>query len=422
MIDQDLFPYNLAVVAIMKNEEPYVKEWLDYHLLAGVDHFYIYDNGESEELKKILQPYIDAEFVTYISYPGKVRQLEAYNNAIQRFRFECRYMAVIDVDEFILPKSAPTITEIVDSHLDATTNSAGLEIWCMRFGSSGQEKADYTRGVLERFTRRAEFRKDSLKCIVNPRRVDFFWTTHFPSYFRGVEPVRVHEYEMVVNHYHVKSREEFSLKNKRGHGVFNKDDLYNDFEFYSYDKQANIIVDRDALKYRNTLQAAMTSMGDTIETLMESKKVNYQKIFSKLSDVLTPTLDPKQSLSFFDYKMENFLTCLSLIFRCREKEFIGDNDVEFLLEHTIKAIEKSFSAELIVADADLLLSMLPEILTQSRFITEIHRKFFEKVILEYKQALQLGIKESDDLQAWRKISDLEYILRMLKSFDAYTQN
>ena len=422
MIDKDLFPYNLAVVAIMKNEEPYVKEWLEYHLLMGVDHFYIYDNGESEELKKILKPYIDAEFVTYTPYPGKVRQIEAYNNAIQRFRFECRYMAVIDVDEFIFPKNSSTITEIIDSHLDAPTNSAGLEIWIMRFGSSGHEKADYTKGVLERFTRRAEFHEDSIKCIVNPRRVDFFWTTHFPSYFRGVKPVRVHEYEMVVNHYHVKSREEFSLKNKRGHGVFNKEDLYNDFEFEVYDKQANNIVDRDALKYRNTLQIAMTSMGDTIETLMESKKVDYKKIFGKLSDVLTPTLDPKQPLSFFDYKMENYLICLNLIFSCREKELIGDKDVEFLLEHTINAIDKSLRAKFIIADADLLLSMLPEILTQTKFITKIHRKFFEKVILEYKQALQLGIKENSDLKDWRKISDLEYILRMLKSFDAYTQN
>ena len=57
MVDKNLFLYDLAVVAIMKDEEPYVKEWLDYHLLAGVDHFYIYDNDSKEEFKKILQPW-----------------------------------------------------------------------------------------------------------------------------------------------------------------------------------------------------------------------------------------------------------------------------------------------------------------------------------------------------------------------------
>ena len=31
-VSKNLFLYDLAVVAIMKNEAPYVKEWLDYHL------------------------------------------------------------------------------------------------------------------------------------------------------------------------------------------------------------------------------------------------------------------------------------------------------------------------------------------------------------------------------------------------------
>ena len=38
-VEKNLFLYNLAVVSIMKNEAPYVKEWLDYHILAGVENF-----------------------------------------------------------------------------------------------------------------------------------------------------------------------------------------------------------------------------------------------------------------------------------------------------------------------------------------------------------------------------------------------
>ena len=52
-VDKNLFLYDLAVVAIMKNEAPYVKEWLDYHLLAGVDHFFIYDNETPDNLKEV---------------------------------------------------------------------------------------------------------------------------------------------------------------------------------------------------------------------------------------------------------------------------------------------------------------------------------------------------------------------------------
>ena len=53
-VDKNLFLYDLAVVTIIKNEAPYIKEWLDYHLLAGVNHFYLYDNQDDDEQKKIL--------------------------------------------------------------------------------------------------------------------------------------------------------------------------------------------------------------------------------------------------------------------------------------------------------------------------------------------------------------------------------
>ena len=38
MTDKNLFLYDLAMVAIFKDEGNYLKEWLDYHLLAGVEH------------------------------------------------------------------------------------------------------------------------------------------------------------------------------------------------------------------------------------------------------------------------------------------------------------------------------------------------------------------------------------------------
>ena len=82
-VDKDLFLYDLAVVAIMKNEAPYVKEWLDYHLAAGVNHFYIYDNESPDNFKEVLQPYIDAGIVTYKFYPGAGRQIEAYTEAFK---------------------------------------------------------------------------------------------------------------------------------------------------------------------------------------------------------------------------------------------------------------------------------------------------------------------------------------------------
>ena len=36
--------YNVAICAIFKNEEPYIKEWIEFHKIVGVDHFYLYNN------------------------------------------------------------------------------------------------------------------------------------------------------------------------------------------------------------------------------------------------------------------------------------------------------------------------------------------------------------------------------------------
>ena len=154
--DKNLFMYDFAIVAIMKNEGHYAKEWLDYHLAAGVDHFYIYDNESTDNLKEVLQPYIEAGTVTYTFYPGIGKQIRAYNDAFKNYRFFCRYMAFIDADEFIFPQSKKSIVTVADEIFNEKEDLGGIEVNWQIYGSNFQETADYSKGVLERFTRRAE--------------------------------------------------------------------------------------------------------------------------------------------------------------------------------------------------------------------------------------------------------------------------
>ncbi|MBQ3442569.1 MAG: glycosyltransferase family 92 protein [Selenomonadaceae bacterium] len=57
-VDKNLFLYDLAVVAIFKDEARYLREWLDYHLAAGVEHFYLYNNDSSDDYATVLAPYV----------------------------------------------------------------------------------------------------------------------------------------------------------------------------------------------------------------------------------------------------------------------------------------------------------------------------------------------------------------------------
>ena len=51
--------YTVAVCAIFKNESVFLKEWLEYHLLIGVEHFYLYNNFSEDNYQDILAPYLD---------------------------------------------------------------------------------------------------------------------------------------------------------------------------------------------------------------------------------------------------------------------------------------------------------------------------------------------------------------------------
>ncbi len=104
MVDKDLFLHDLSVVAILKNEGPYLKEWLDYHLLAGVDHFYLYDNESPDNQAEVAAPYVKAGLVDYFFTPGKAAQMFTHYNSVKRFKFFSRYIAIIDGDEFIYPR------------------------------------------------------------------------------------------------------------------------------------------------------------------------------------------------------------------------------------------------------------------------------------------------------------------------------
>ena len=37
--------FYIAAVLIIKNEGPYLREWLEYHKFIGFEHFFIYDNA-----------------------------------------------------------------------------------------------------------------------------------------------------------------------------------------------------------------------------------------------------------------------------------------------------------------------------------------------------------------------------------------
>ena len=65
------YKYNLAVCAIFKDCAPFLKEWIEYHRMLGVEHFYLYDNSSTDHPETVLAHYVSEEVVTVFDWPNK---------------------------------------------------------------------------------------------------------------------------------------------------------------------------------------------------------------------------------------------------------------------------------------------------------------------------------------------------------------
>lgn len=215
--------YYATICAIAKDEEFFIKEWVEYHLLIGFEHIYIYDNNSYVPVSKTLSEYIDSGLATVIDFPrDEDQQRIAYMDCLQKYGNQCKWMAFIDIDEFIVPHSANDIRDILDRYGDY----GGLAIHWKMFGSGGH-KVRPDGGVIKNYDKVVSL-DNHIKSIVQPSKVDKVFTPHNFGYRDGsfcvnedYVPVASHQSYHIsrtvqINHYYYKSLEDFKDKLKRG--------------------------------------------------------------------------------------------------------------------------------------------------------------------------------------------------------------
>lgn len=221
----------LALVVIVKDEAPYIEEWIKFHARQGVTHFIVYDNGSTDNLHEVLKPCTESGLVTYQVMKGKARQLDAYNKAIHDYGRKFKYMGFIDADEFVFTRKNVSLYDFVDEFMHSHPNAGGIGInWCV-FGSNGHLTKP-EGGVLENYTTRLPDASDwnsLIKTICDPLKVFYYGHVHFPAFRKGFHnltengeiitgsksPV-VSFCNIRCNHYVYKSKEEYLAKRMRG--------------------------------------------------------------------------------------------------------------------------------------------------------------------------------------------------------------
>ena len=224
----------LSVVAIVKNESRYLREWLEFQRLMGAEQVYLYDNGSTDTRPNVVAPLVREGFVTPIpwaTFDEEVSpQRHGYAHALCNFGPDFRWMAFIDLDEFLFPVEAPDLVSVLRGYEDCPTVCVP---WFM-FGFSGHDHPAAGL-VIENYTQRAPFppppKCEKLlkwKSIVNPAEVTRISSLHMFEFASGdiggvderrlpVTPDGVGSIPRIsevlrINHYFTRSRQEFQEK------------------------------------------------------------------------------------------------------------------------------------------------------------------------------------------------------------------
>ena len=76
----------LAICAIFQNEASYLKEWIEFHKLQGVEHFYLFNNRSNDQPEKVLDEYVKKGEITLVRWPhiGQVyAQYTCYDHCLK---------------------------------------------------------------------------------------------------------------------------------------------------------------------------------------------------------------------------------------------------------------------------------------------------------------------------------------------------
>ena len=155
--------YKISICGIFKNEGLFLKEWIEYNHMIGVEHFYLYNNNSDDNYIEVLTPYIEKRLVTLIDFPYDHAQIKAYQHFYETYRHETQWVSFLDIDEFFVPISHNSLNEWIKGYEKYPV----IQIYWKMFGTSGLMKHDNNKLVIEQYHVSWKTIYDCGKCLIN---------------------------------------------------------------------------------------------------------------------------------------------------------------------------------------------------------------------------------------------------------------
>ena len=139
----------VAICAIVRNENRYLREWIEWHKGLGVEKFFIYDNGHGndENPRDVIGDNPQVVIMDWRDRDGNT-QCEAYDECYREHGSEFDWMGFIDIDEFV--QSEMPLPDVLN------TLQADVVAFSWRMMTDNGLVHYDPRPVQERFTQPAE--------------------------------------------------------------------------------------------------------------------------------------------------------------------------------------------------------------------------------------------------------------------------
>jgi len=244
------YQYNFAIMAIFKNETMVLKTWLEHYIWQGVDHFYLIDNGSTDEPLSILQSYIDQGIVTYYYRHERFQQAQHYRDVfdLENLKEWCKWLCICDLDEFFFGPEQPLAKE-----LDNFDNYDIINTHSFFYGSDGliNQPEDIRTAIVHRTDDIINGNKYIFKpsIVKDSSEIWIHWLVEPGTYQKktGINSIN-NDTKIRLNHYVVQSLEYFQeVKMTRGDVSTAENENIRTLEVFNYYTKAATISD-DILK------------------------------------------------------------------------------------------------------------------------------------------------------------------------------
>ena len=231
----------IALVAIAKDEDKYLQEWIDHYKKTGFDKIYLYENNYRSKIEDPLMIKIPCD--------GECKQLYAYNHFIQNYGPSYDWAAFFDIDEFLVLKKHLNIKEFINEYGHDTY---ALAINWIFFGNNFIEEYDpNNNSLINRFKMRQKRVNEHIKSIIKIHQNIQMNHPHCPNVnwkdtnnFYGNGPVNYNGTDDVaqLNHYVCKTKYEYMEKVLRGRADVPVSRSIEEFEGMNYNEVEDLFL------------------------------------------------------------------------------------------------------------------------------------------------------------------------------------